>query len=102
MLDDAQSMRSRLLVVKTEIFKIGQVGVEMDCNTTHDNEDNAIILMQDQVPEVLKRIGLCFIQLDQINILLQDGPGSDEAQQMMDEVAKSVEECEDMIKMFQS
>ena len=64
MLEEANNLKNRLLQTKCDIFKIGQVGVEMDCNTTHDQEDEFIHELQDAVPVILRKISGCFAQID--------------------------------------
>ena len=70
MLEESNNLKNRLLQTKCDIFKIGQVGVEMDCNTTHDQEDEFIHELQDAVPVILRKISGCFAQIEQLNALI--------------------------------
>ena len=44
----------------------------MDCNTTHDQEDEFIHELQDAVPVILRKISGCFAQIEQLNALIQE------------------------------
>ena len=74
----------------------------MDCNTTHDNEDEFIHELQEQVPTILRKISGCFTQIDQMNILIQESQASEIFQDRISEATKNVEACELMAQRLEA
>lgn len=67
----AQKLRERLMAAQKGLKKIHNCGNEMDGNTTHNEEDEFIDALKDEMPDVFKNIELNFEQIDGIDILLK-------------------------------
>jgi len=67
----AQKLRERLLAAQKGLKKISNCGEEMDGNTTHNEEDEFIDALKDEMPDVFKNIDLNFEQIDGIDVLLK-------------------------------
>ena len=74
----------------------------MDCNTTHDQEDEFIHELQDAVPFILRKISGCFTQIDQLNALIQESQGDEIMRQKIDEATANVEACETLALNLES
>lgn len=64
-------MRERLIAAQKGLKKISNCGEEMDGNTTHNEEDEFIDALKDEMPDVFKNIDLNFEQIDGIDVLLK-------------------------------
>lgn len=67
----AQKLRERLMAAQKGLKKIHNCGNEMDGNTTHNEEDEFIDALKDEMPDVFKNIELNFEQIDGIDVLLK-------------------------------
>lgn len=67
----AQKLRERLVAAQKGLKKIHNCGNEMDGNTTHNEEDEFIDALKDEMPDVFKNIELNFEQIDGIDVLLK-------------------------------
>lgn len=67
----AHKLRERLIAAQKGLKKIHNCGNEMDGNTTHNEEDEFIDALKDEMPDVFKNIELNFEQIDGIDILLK-------------------------------
>lgn len=67
----AQKLRERLIAAQKGLKKISNCGEEMDGNTTHNEEDEFIDALKDEMPDVFKNIDLNFEQIDGIDVLLK-------------------------------
>jgi hypothetical protein len=56
----AQKLRERLIAAQKGLKKIHQCGDDMDGNTTHNEEDEFIDALKDEMPDVFKNIELNF------------------------------------------
>lgn len=64
-------LRERLKIAEKILKKITKCGEEMDGNTTHQEEDEFIDALKDEMPEVFKNIDMNFDQIDDIDKLLK-------------------------------
>jgi hypothetical protein len=67
----AVKLRQRLEEAQGELKKIANCGEEMDGNTTHNEEEEFIEALKDEMPEVFKNIDANFDQLDGIDEILK-------------------------------
>lgn len=67
----AHKLRERLTTAQAGLNKISKCGEEMDGNTTHNEEDEFIDALRDEMPEVFKNIDVNFEQIDGIDDLLK-------------------------------
>lgn len=51
-----KKLRERLVVAKSELQKINKCGNQMDGNTSHNEEEEFIDALGDEMPEVFKNI----------------------------------------------
>lgn len=56
----SQKLRERLIAAQKGLKKIANCGDEMDGNTTHNEEDEFIDALKDEMPEVFKNIDMNF------------------------------------------
>ena len=56
----AEKLRQRLMAAQKGLKKISNCGEEMDGNTTHNEEDEFIDALKDEMPDVFKNIDLNF------------------------------------------
>ena len=66
-----EKLRERLIAAQKGLKKISNCGEEMDGNTTHNEEDEFIDALKDEMPDVFKNIDLNFEQIDGIDVLLK-------------------------------
>jgi len=67
----SQKLRERLIAAQKGLKKISTCGDDMDGNTTHNEEDEFIDALKDEMPEVFKNIDMNFEQIDGIDVLLK-------------------------------
>lgn len=67
----SQKLRERLIAAQKGLKKISNCGDDMDGNTTHNEEDEFIDALKDEMPEVFKNIDMNFEQIDGIDVLLK-------------------------------
>lgn len=66
------NLRKRLEIAKSELNKISTCGGEMDGNTTHNEEEEFIDALKEEMPEVFKNIEGNFDQLDDIDSQIEE------------------------------
>jgi hypothetical protein len=66
----AENLRNRLEIAQGELKKISKCGVEMDGNTSHNEEEEFIDALKEEMPEVFKNIEGNFDQLDKIKLMI--------------------------------
>lgn len=64
-------LRERLQTAKDDLEKIHNCGNEMEGNTTHNEEEEFIDALKDEMPEVFKNIESNFDHIDSIELLLE-------------------------------
>lgn len=67
----SHKLRERLIAAQKGLNKISNCGDEMEGNTTHNEEDEFIDALKDEMPEVFKNIDMNFEQIDGIDVLLK-------------------------------
>lgn len=63
--------RIRLETARAELVKINVCGTQMDGNTSHNEEEEFIDALGDEMPEVFKNIDGNFDKLDNIDLMLE-------------------------------
>ena len=66
-----KKLRDRLEAAKNELKKINKAGEDMDGNCTHNEEEEFIDALKDEMPDVFNNIQKNFDQLDDIDDLLK-------------------------------
>lgn len=64
-------LRERLIETEEALKKIQKCGEEMDGNTTHNEEDEFIDALKDEMPDVLLNIKQNFKDLDEIDKMIK-------------------------------
>jgi len=68
----ADQLRKRLDTAKVELEKISKCGEDMDGNTSHNEEEEFIDALKEEMPEVFKNIEGNYEQLEKIDDLIQE------------------------------
>ena len=63
----SNQLRKRLTEAKVELTKISTTGNEMEGNTTHNEEDEFIEALLDEMPQVFNNIDKNFNLLDKVD-----------------------------------
>ena len=64
-------LRERLAETEVALKKIQKCGNEMDGNTTHNEEDEFIGALKDEMPDVLDNVQINFKELDDIDNMIK-------------------------------
>ena len=67
-----KKLRERLQKANDELEKITESGRQMDGNTTHNEEDELIEELKQEMPDIFKDIEGVFVSIDNLDILLQE------------------------------
>mmetsp|Transcript_21886 Transcript_21886/g.33964 ORF Transcript_21886/g.33964 Transcript_21886/m.33964 type:complete len:673 (-) Transcript_21886:559-2577(-) len=104
----AAKLRERLEKAQKDLTKIGDCGDEMEGNTTHNEEDEFIDALKDEMPEVFKNVDANFEQLDYIDKLLQDVIDTKDIDKMgqlkkeVDDASNKVEQSEGLVQKLEN
>lgn len=99
----ALKLRERLTAAQAGLKKIAKCGDEMDGNTTHNEEDEFIDALRDEMPEVFKNIEVNFEQIDAIDALLTEVVQTKDVDKMaqlkkdIDDANNKVEQSEGLV-----
>jgi division protein CdvB (Snf7/Vps24/ESCRT-III family) len=75
-------LRERLQIAQVELKKIDECGDDMDGNTSHNEEEEFIDALKDEMPEVFKNIDANFDQLDKVDDLIKDVKKTNDIEKM--------------------
>lgn len=64
-------LRHRLEVARADLVKINNCGNQMDGNTSHNEEEEFIDALGDEMPDVFKNIDSNFEKLDNVDRLME-------------------------------
>lgn len=104
----ADNLRKRLEVAKGELEKIGECGEQMDGNTSHQEEEEFIDALKEEMPEVFKNIEGNFEQLDKIADMIEEVLKNREIETMqdlkgqIDDAQTKVEQCEGLVNKLEN
>lgn len=104
----AVNLRKRLQTAKTELTKIHNCGIEMDGNTTHNEEEEFIDALKDEMPDVFKNIELNFELLDKIDDKLKKLEKSQSIEAMQElkglviDAEGKVKQCEALVNKLEN
>ena len=96
-------LRERLEGAQTELKKIDDCGEDMDGNTSHNEEEEFIDALKDEMPEVFKNIDANFDQLDKIDDLIVEVKNTNNIDKMqelkkeIDDASTKVDQCEGLV-----
>ena len=104
----AKNLRDRLVIAQGELKKIATCGEEMDGNCSHNEEEEFIDALKDEMPEVFKNIEGNFAQLDKIDDLIKEVKDSKSIDTMqvlkneVDDANTKVEQCEGLVNKLEN
>jgi hypothetical protein len=102
------ALRKRLQIAQVELNKIGTCGDEMDGNTSHNEEEEFIDALKEEMPEVFKNIEANFELLDTIDELIaevKETKSIDTMQQLKNNINDAhvkVEQCEGLVNKLEN
>jgi hypothetical protein len=108
LLKKAKKLRERLQAAQEMLERISECGRQMDGNTTHNEEDEFIDALKDEMPEVFKNIDANFGQIDGIDVLLQQVIETRSIEKMSqlkketDDASKKVEQSEGLVQKLEN
>ena len=100
--------RIRLETARAELVKINTCGTQMDGNTSHNEEEEFIDALGDEMPEVFKNIDGNFDKLDNIDLMLEQVKQSQNIEQMtklkqeIDDTNEKLEQCEGLVNKLEN
>lgn len=103
----SHSLRERLNAAKADLTKISATGIEMEGNTTHNEEDEFIDALKDEMPQVFKNIDANFILIDKVDRLMDEVMATKNVDKMgelkknVDEASAAVEQSEGLVTKLQ-
>jgi predicted nuclease with TOPRIM domain len=104
----ANQLRKRLDTAKGELEKISKCGDEMEGNTSHNEEEEFIDALKEEMPEVFKNIESNYEQLDKIDDLIQAVLKDRQIETMqelkgqIDDAQTKVEQCEGLVNKLEN
>ena len=90
-------LRERLDEAKAELTKISTTGNEMEGNTTHNEEDEFIDALQDEMPQVFKNIETNYNLIDKADRLMDEVMRTKNVDMMAD-LKKNVDEAQGAVE----
>lgn len=99
----SHSLRERLVEAKADLTKISNTGNEMEGNTTHNEEDEFIDALKDEMPQVFKNIEANFGLIDKVDRLMDEVMATKNVDKMgelkknVDEASAAVEQSEGLV-----
>lgn len=94
-------LRDRLAETEEALKKIQKCGDEMDGNTTHNEEDEFIDALKDEMPDVLDNIKQNFKELDEIDKLIKQARKT-KSPEMVNEVKRMIDDATEKIDQSQA
>jgi hypothetical protein len=104
----SKSMRERLVAAQEQLKKIDKCGDEMDGNCSHNEEEEFIEALKDEMPEVFKNIDSNFALLDKIDELIEEVEKTKSIEKMnelkndSDDVSNKVDQCENLVNKLEN
>ena len=101
------SLRERLNEAKADLTKISATGNEMEGNTTHNEEDEFIDALKDEMPQVFKNIDANFVLIEKVDRLMDEVMATKNVDKMgelkknVDEASAAVEQSEGLVTKLQ-
>jgi len=102
------SLRKRLEIAQTELTKISTCGDEMDGNTSHNEEEEFIDALKEEMPEVFKNIESNFDLLDNIDEMIKEVKETKAIDTMqllknnINDAHVKVEQCEGLVNKLEN
>ena len=103
----SHSLRERLNEAKSDLTKISATGNEMEGNTTHNEEDEFIDALKDEMPQVFKNIDANFVLIEKVDRLMDEVMQTKNVDKMgelkknVDEASAAVEQSEGLVTKLQ-
>ena len=84
-------LRERLEAAQAELKKINECGEDMDGNTSHNEEEEFIDALKEEMPDVFRNIDANFDNLDKIDDLCEEVKETNSVEKMQ-EVSKEIDD----------